>query len=146
MATLEVTRVPDRPTVSLRPGPEDFPAFAAPGVKLISNDRIDGEEAGQLSAGEGAKLAAKTGMAHRHVPVRQPELGIAEFEAFSEALRSTDGPTHAHWRSGVRAALLRVLPEVMAGRFTALNVGPAIEAIGFDPEPAVAAQSDRVPT
>ena len=148
MAVLKVTRVTDRLSVLSQPGPEDFPALAALGVKLIINNRPDGEEPGQLSAGKGAELAAKAGMAYRHVPVRLPELGMAEIEAFSEALAGADGPVHAHCRSGVRSATLWALSEVMAGRIAASNVGPAIKAIGFDPKTAVAwlaARPDGLP-
>ncbi len=138
MVMLKVTRVSDRLTVSPQPGPEDFPSFAARGVKLVINNRPDGEETGQLSAGEAAELAAKNGMAYRHIPVRWPDLDIAEINAFSEALRGTDGSVHAHCRSGVRSATLWALSEAMAGRLAAPDVGSAIEAIGFDPKPAVA--------
>ena len=148
MAVLKVTRVTDRLTVSPQPEPEDFPAFAARGVQLVINNRPDGEEPGQLSAEEGGELASKAGMGYRHIPVRLPELGIAEVEAFSEALGSTDGPVHAHCRSGVRSATLWALSEVMAGRLVASKVGTTIEAIGFDPKPALAwlaAHPERVP-
>ena len=148
MAVLKVITVSDRLTVSPQPGAEDFPAFAERGVHLIINNRPDGEEPGQLSAGEGAEQAAKAGMGYRHVPVHLPELGIAEIAAFSEALESTNGSVHAHCRSGVRSATLWALSEVMAGRLAVSDVGPAIEAIGFDPKTAVAwlaARPDGVP-
>lgn len=138
MAELKVTRVSDRLTVSPQPGPDDFPSFAARGVKLVISNRPDGEEPGQLTATEAERLAAENGMAYRHIPVRLPDLSVADIDAFSEALRGATGPVHAHCRSGVRAATLWALSEVVAGRLAGLDVRSAIEAIGFDPNPAVA--------
>ena len=148
MAELKVTRVSDRLTVSPQPAGDDFPSLAARGVKLVINNRPDGEDPGQPTASEGVRLAAMYGMAYRHIPVRLPDLGLAEIDAFSEALGGADGPVHAHCRSGVRSATLWALSEVMAGRLAAPDVGSAIEAIGFDPKPAVAwlaAHADALP-
>lgn len=138
MAALKVTRVSDRLTISPQPEAADFPSLAARGVKLVISNRPDGEESGQLSAKEAAKLAAKSGMAYQHIPVHLPDLGIADIDAFSKALEGAGGPVHAHCRSGIRSATLWALSEVVAGRLAASDVGSAIEAIGFDPKPAVA--------
>lgn len=138
MAVFKVTRVSDRLTVSPQPGPGDFASLAAFGAKLVINNRPDGEEPGQQTAGEGALLATENGMAYRHVPVRLPDLGVADIDAFAEALGGAGGAVHAHCRSGVRSVTLWALSEVMAGRLPAPEVRSAIEAIGFDPKPAVA--------
>ncbi len=138
MAVLKVTRVSDRLTVSPQPGRDDFPSLAARGVKFVINNRPDGEEPGQLTAAEGAALAAESGMAYRPIPVRLPDIGVADIDAFSKALGGAIGPVHAHCRSGVRSVTLWALSEVRAGRLAAEDVRSAIEAIGFDPKPAVA--------
>ena len=148
MAVLRVTRISDRLTISPQPEAADFPSLAARGVKLVINNRPDGEESGQLSAEEGAKLAAKSGIAYQHIPVRLPDLGIADIDAFSKALGGAEGPVHAHCRSGIRSATLWALSEIVAGRLAASDVGSAIEAIGVDPKPAVgwlAAHPEGVP-
>lgn len=135
---MKMTRVSDQLSVSPQPGREDFAPLAADGVKLVINNRPDGEDPGQLNASQGAELAAKNGMAYRHIPVRLPDLGLAEIDAFTKALEGTNGLIHAHCRSGVRSITLWALSEVMTGRLAAPEVGPAIEALGFDPKPAVA--------
>jgi len=138
LAELKVTTVSDRLTVSPQPGREDFASLAARGVKLVINNRPDGEDPGQMTASEGAELAAKNGMAYRHIPVRLPDLSAADIDAFSGALGGAIGPVHAHCRSGVRSATLWALSEVLAGRLAAQDMRSAVEAIGFDPKPAVA--------
>lgn len=145
---MKVTRVSDQLSVSPQPGTEDFAPLAARGVKLIINNRPDGEEPGQLSSSEGAALAATNGMAYRHIPVRLHDFGVAEIDAFSEAVEGADGLIHAHCRSGVRSITLWALSEVMAGRLAPPAVGSAIDALGFDPKPAIAwlaAHPDAVP-
>ena len=47
----------------------DFAALAAAGVRTVINNRPDGEDAGQLASAQAARLAAKAGLAYRHIPV-----------------------------------------------------------------------------
>lgn len=138
MAVLKTTKVSDRLTVSPQPGREDFAALAAHGVRLVINNRSDNEEPGQLDAATAAKWAAESGMAYRHIPVRLPDLSVADIKAFSEVVGIESGPVHAHCRTGVRSVTLWALAEVMAGRLAPQDVAAAITATGFDPKPAVA--------
>lgn len=124
---MKTTRLTDALTISPQPAPEDFPALAAQGVRMVVNNRPDDEEPGQLSAAEAAHIAAANGMAYRHIPVTLADLSTGDVTQFEQALHEADGPVHAHCRTGVRSATLYVLGEVLAGRMTraqAQDFGP----------------------
>lgn len=125
---MDVTPLTDALTVSPQPAAEDFAALAARGVRMVVNNRPDGEEPGQLPAAEAARIAAEHGMAYRHIPVTLAALLESDVAQFEQALRDADGPVHAHCKTGVRSATLYVLGEVLAGRMTreqARDYGPA---------------------
>ena len=138
MDDLKVTQVTDGLTVSPQPRPEDFPLLAARGVTLIVNNRPDGEEPGQLPAAEAAKLAAANGMGYRHIPVKLPDLSDDDIRKFAEALAWSEGPVHAHCRTGLRSVTLWVIDQVESGQLSLGQAQATIQSIGFDPKPALA--------
>lgn len=137
MAELKISRLTDDLTVSPQPSPGDFPLLAARGVMMVVNDRPDGEEPGQLPAAEAAEIARANGMQYRHVPVKLTDISEDDVRAFGRALVQAAGPVHAHCRTGIRAATLWALNEVISGRKSADQVRATIEAAGFDPKTAV---------
>ncbi len=137
MADLKVSRLTGDLTVSAQPSPEDFVAFAARGVKTIVNNRPDGEQPGQLSAADGARLAAENAMDYRHIPVTLQTITGDDVRAFADAVSRSNGPVHAHCRSGVRSATLWALSEVVAGRLDRAQVKVALENAGYDAGPAM---------
>ncbi len=125
---MQVTQLTDALTVSPQLAPDDFAALAAQGVRMVINNRPDGEEIGQLHAAEAGRIAAAHGMAYRYIPVTLAGLSERDVAQFEQALRDADGPVHAHCRTGARSATLYVLGEVLAGRMTrqqAREYGPA---------------------
>jgi uncharacterized protein (TIGR01244 family) len=125
---MKATQLTDTLTISPQLAPDDFAALAARGVRMVVNNRPDGEEIGQLPAAEATRIAAAHGMAYRHIPVTLAGLSDSDIAQFEQALREADGPVHAHCRTGVRSATLYVLGEVLAGRMTreqAQDYGPA---------------------
>lgn len=129
MTTIELTD-----TVSAAPQPTvaDFDALAAAGFRTVINNRPDGEEPGQISAAEGARLAAERGMSYHHLPVTSPTLTRDAVERFGKLLAAAEGSVLAHCRSGTRSTLLWVLSEVLAGRMTRAEIVPFGQARGLD--------------
>ena len=105
-------------TVSPQLERDDFATLAAEGVRLVVNNRPDGEAPRQLPAAEAAGLAAHAGMAYRHIPVAFPAVTGADIDALRAALRSAGGAAHAHCRSGTRSANLWLVGEILDGAMT----------------------------
>ena len=136
MTRLTILPLADGLTVSAQPGIADFSDLAALGVTLVVNDRPDGEEPDQLSAADAGGIARANGMDYRHIPVKLTEISAADVTAFGQAVADATGPVHAHCRTGIRAATLWALNEVMSGRKSADEVQATIQRAGFDPKTA----------
>lgn len=93
--------------------PEDMAALTTLGIRLIVNNRPDGEEPGQPGHAEIAAAAEAAGIACRHIPVAtlEPEA----IEAMAEALGGAEGPVLAFCRSGTRSTYLWALARTLAG-------------------------------
>jgi sulfide:quinone oxidoreductase len=86
---------------------EDVAEVARLGFKAIVSNRPDGEEEGQLTAREEAKLARRAGLQFRHVPAAKHEVFTdAAVSAMASALADLDGPVLAHCKSGTRSLIL----------------------------------------
>jgi uncharacterized protein (TIGR01244 family) len=94
---------------------DDIEALAASGVKTIINNRPDGEDPGQLPAGEAAKLCAERGIAYIHIPFVNATLTAAQVAAFAQALKNATGPVVAHCRSGTRSTMIWALTRLKEG-------------------------------
>lgn len=99
--------------------PSELPALAAAGIRLIVNNRPDGEEADQPTSAEIEAAARAAGLDYRHIPVAgsfPPEL----VETMAEAL--DQGPAVLFCRSGTRSTFLWALARAARG-------GPAEESV-----------------
>ena len=105
----------------------DFMDLARNGVKLVINNRPDGEAPGQPSASESEQAALRAGIAYRHIPVRFATLAADEIDRFGEAVAASDGPVHVHCASGARSANLWALSQIRRG---AMTRGDAIDWAG----------------
>ncbi len=105
-------------TVSGQLGPDDFEALARHGVRLVINNRPDGEAPGQLPAAAAARAAAAAGLAYRHIPVTFATLDAGPIDRFAEAVAEAGGPVHAHCASGARSASLWALGRIRRGTMT----------------------------
>jgi uncharacterized protein (TIGR01244 family) len=109
----------------------DIPALAAAGVRLIVNNRPDGEEFGQPSSAELEAAACAAGLDYRHIPVAGG-FPAAQVEAMAEALEQ--GPALAFCRSGNRSAYLWALAKASRGADAATLIAQAADA-GYDLTP-----------
>lgn len=93
----------------------DIEALADAGVKTIINNRPDGEDPGQLPAGEARRLAEARGIAYHHIPFTAATLTKADVDAFAAVLKSAPTPVVAHCRSGTRSTLVWALTRMREG-------------------------------
>ncbi len=94
---------------------EDFAELARQGVKTIVNNRPDGEEAGQPTAGHGAELAARHGMAYHYIPVGREGPTEQAVEQMAAVLKESQGPLVAHCRSGARSSSIYAMAKARLG-------------------------------
>ena len=108
--------------------PADVDEAAAQGIRLIVNNRPDGEEPGQPLSSELEAAARSAGLDYRHIPIAggfPPE----RVEAMDEALEQ--GPVLAFCRSGTRSTFLWALARARRGAPAEESVAAAAAA-GYD--------------
>lgn len=125
-------RLDDGMVVSGQIAPEDVPALAAEGVRMIINNRPDGEAPGQPEGEEIARAAAAAGLAYRFIPIRQLEPGAVQ--ATAQALDEAEGPVLAYCASGTRSTFLWALARSSQGADGDDLAGRALAA-GYDLTP-----------
>lgn len=111
--------------------PADISTLSAAGIRLLVNNRPDGEEPDQPSSAEIEAAARSAGLDYRHIPVagRFPPERV---EAMAEALEQ--GPVLAFCRSGTRSTFLWALARAARGAPAAQSVAAAA-AGGYDLRP-----------
>jgi uncharacterized protein (TIGR01244 family) len=111
--------------------PADIAATAHQGVRLIVNNRPDGEEPGQPSSADIEAAARAAGLDYRHIPVAGG-FSAPQVEAMADAL--DQGPVLAFCRSGTRSTYLWALARARAGVDRGMLVRQAASA-GYDLTP-----------
>lgn len=128
----ELKRLDDTASVSGRQiVPADLPGLASLGIRLILNNRPDGEEPGQPSSAEIEAAARAAGLDYRHIPIAggfPPEA----VEAMADALEN--GPLLAFCRSGTRSTWLWALGRSSRGADPEALIRAAAQA-GYDLSP-----------
>ncbi len=95
--------------------PEDFQRAADAGVKLVINNRVEGEAPDQMPDETARELAEQAGLAYAHIPVQMSALSMADVDAMRGALNGAGGPVLAYCLSGARSAALWALAEAANG-------------------------------
>jgi uncharacterized protein (TIGR01244 family) len=127
--------VTDAFQVSPQITPEEARAAAAAGVKLIINNRPDGEAPGQPTSAAveaAARAAGAEFLALQFVGRPSPEQARAQ----AEAVAGADGPVLAYCRTGTRSITAWALGEAGRGRDRAELVRLA-SAAGYDLGPVL---------
>lgn len=112
----------------------DVAAAAAAGVKVIINNRPEGESPDQVAGAEIAAAAAQAGMAYHFIPVTHAGFSRDQVEAMQAALAEADGPVLAYCRSGTRSTLLWSLAQA-AGGHDPRQIADAARKAGYDVSP-----------
>jgi sulfide:quinone oxidoreductase len=117
---------------------QDVDRFAQAGVRLILNNRPDGEEPGQPTSAEIRARAEAKGVVYRHIPVSGGRFDDAAIAAFGAAMDEAPGEVLAFCRSGARATTLWALSQ--ASRKPATEIFEAAQRAGYD----LSAQKTRI--
>lgn len=125
-------------SVSPQIAPGDLAALAGAGVRLVINNRPDGEEPGQPDGAEIAAAAEAAGIAYVAIPVGGGGFGQPQVAALDAALAGAAGPVHAYCRSGTRSTLLWALVQASRGTDPA-TIAETAAAAGYDVAPVRAA-------
>ena len=112
--------------------PDEVADLAAQGIKLIVNNRPDGEEPGQPAGAEIEAAAEAAGVSYRFIPISQ--LTPEAIEETRQALDEADGPILAFCKSGTRSTYVWALAPSLGGAAGDTLVARAAEA-GYDLTP-----------
>lgn len=102
-------------SVSPQIAPADVAEAAAQGVRLIVNNRPDGEEPSAPQGDAIAAAAAAVGLGYVAIPIGHGGFSALQVDAMVAALEGADGPVLAYCRSGTRSTLLWSLARAKAG-------------------------------
>ena len=94
---------------------EDVAEAAAMGVKLIINNRPEGESDDQVPGAEIEAAARAAGIDYVAIPVTHAGFSEPQVLAMVKALDEAEGPVLAYCRSGTRSTLLWALSEASQG-------------------------------
>jgi len=114
--------------------PAEVAEAATRGVRLIINNRPDGESEDQPPGAEIAAAAAAHGLDYIAIPVSHAGFSAPQIAAMRGALDSAKGPALAFCRSGTRSTLLWALARASAGDDAAQLAAAAARA-GYDLTP-----------
>jgi uncharacterized protein (TIGR01244 family) len=114
--------------------PTDLRYLAADGIKVIINNRPDGETSGQPNSTEMAAEAARLGMSFVNIPFVYPS--PTQIIEFVEALKSTNGYVVVYCKSGYRSSIIWAAAKVLMGTPVSEVVAMSSEA-GINLERAV---------
>src|SRR3954454_17130398 len=101
---------------------------AALDVRIVINNRPDGEEPGQPASADIEAAARAAGLDYRHIPIAGG-ITAAEVEAMARALEA--GPALAFCRSGTRSTYLWALARASRGSDGETLIRQAADA-GYD--------------
>ena len=104
------------------------------GIKLIVNNRPEGESEDQIPGAEIATAAHAAGMDYIEIPITHAGFSQDQVKAMADALAQTSGPVLAYCRSGTRSTLLWSLAEASRGGNPQKIAAQAAQA-GYDITP-----------
>ncbi len=110
--------------------PEDVAVAAGQGVRMVINNRPEGEEPGQPAGSEIAAAAAAAGLGYVAIPVDHSGFSVEQVDAMRAAL-AQGGPALAFCRSGTRSTYLWALARGAEGDAPAEIKAKAANA-GYD--------------
>jgi uncharacterized protein (TIGR01244 family) len=118
--------------VAPRRGKGDIEEAAKGGVKLLINNRPDGESQDQMSSAEVEAAARAAGMDYVHIPVVSNQITDEQISAMADAIKQAgNNYILATCRTGMRSMIMYALAQAKSGaKYDDLfAVG---KAIGFD--------------
>jgi uncharacterized protein (TIGR01244 family) len=129
-----IRQLDDRTLVSSQIAPDEVAGLVQQGIRVLVNNRPDGEEPGQPLAAEIEAAAAEAGIPYHFAPIIRG-IGPAHVDEMQKALREAgDGKILAFCRSGTRSAMAMALAKRKGGA-SAEEVKRTLIDAGFDPGP-----------
>ena len=113
---------------------QDVAEAAAMGVKMIINNRPEGESDDQVPGAEIEAAARAADIDYVAIPVTHAGFSEPQVVAMAKALEGADGPVLAYCRSGTRSTLLWALSEASQGGDPDALTNMAAKA-GYDVSP-----------
>ena len=113
---------------------DDVAEAAALGVKLIINNRPEGESDDQVPGPDIEAAARAAGIDYVAIPVTHAGFSEPQVVAMAKALDNAQGPVLAYCRSGTRSTLLWALSEASQGGDPDALTNMAAKA-GYDVSP-----------
>ena len=120
--------------VSPQIGLDEIAEAARIGIKLIINNRPEGESDDQLPGPEVEAAARTVGVDYVAIPVTHSGFSEPQVAAMAKALNEANGPVLAYCRSGTRSTLLWALSEASQGGDPDALTNMAAKA-GYDANP-----------
>jgi sulfide:quinone oxidoreductase len=111
--------------------PADISAAAALGVKLIINNRPDGESADQTAGAEMKVAAEAAGIAYRALPFVMPPPPAVVAQT-AEMLSDGPGPVLAYCRTGTRSVTAWAMAQALEGERSADELIALAGKAGYD--------------
>ncbi len=105
----------DKIYVAPQIGTAEVAEAAALGVRLIINNRPDGETEDQVPGAEIEVAARAAGLDYLEIPITHAGFSQPQVDAMVEALAGADGKILAYCRSGTRSTNLWALAEARQG-------------------------------
>jgi len=115
-------------------GPDEVAAAAQNGVKLIINNRPDGESPDDPQGPEIEAAARAAGLDYIAIPIGHSGFSLPQVDAMVSAIEGADGPALAYCRSGTRSTFLWSLAQAKRGEAPDAIAAAAMEA-GYDISP-----------
>lgn len=113
---------------------DDVAEAQAMGIRLIVNNRPEGESEDQIPGSAIEQAARDAGIDYVAIPVTQAGFSEAQVSAMSRAIKQSEGPVLAYCRSGTRSTLLWSLAEASRGTNPQKIAARAANA-GYDVSP-----------
>ncbi|QYJ07172.1 TIGR01244 family sulfur transferase [Qipengyuania flava] len=114
--------------------PQEVSEAAAMGIKLVVNNRPDGEAPDQPPGADIEAATRAAGMDYLAIPIGGSGFSEPQVEALQEALASAQGPALGFCRSGTRSTLLWSLAQARSGAEPDA-IAEAAAAGGYDVSP-----------
>jgi uncharacterized protein (TIGR01244 family) len=113
---------------------DDIESARSQGVRLIVNNRPEGESDDQTPGPAIEAAARAAGIGYTAIPIGHQGFGEADVQAMRDALGQAEGKVLAYCRSGTRSTLLWALAQAASGR-NPEAIAAAAAAAGYDVAP-----------
>jgi len=127
-------KLTDRFYASPQIGTDEIAEAAELGVKMIINNRPEGEADDQTPGDAIEARAIEAGIKYLAIPVSHAGFSQGQLDAMHQALEQADGPVLAYCRSGTRSTLLWAMAEAKRGA-NPQKIASLAAAAGYDISP-----------